>query len=415
MKKELRVFWVKDLVGILSQDVHGQLWFRYQAEWIRNADTAPLSISLPLREEPFTQRECRPFFSGLLPEDEIRRVTARVLGVSERNDFSLLDRLGGDCAGAISLFPEGQTPDSIAAEYEEVTEAELSALISKLPQNPLLAGTKEVRLSLAGAQHKIPLFHQDGKFSIPKGSAISSHILKPGNPNFPDLVENEYHCLQLAREIGLRVCDAEMVTIQSTPCLLVQRYDRQTFLRGDGTPMIQRVHQEDFCQALGIVPESKYQHEGGPSFVQCVELIKDHTTSPVTALKHFIDLFLFNFVIGNNDAHGKNFSLLHSRTNIENSEPLCEIAPAYDLVSTLYYPALSTRMAMKIGEYEIEKVEQRDFEKLANDAGLNATIFIKRLKKLTGVINKTADRTLPDSAFGKFLRHRISSVDQRFK
>ena len=140
-----------------------------------------------------------------------------------------------------------------------------------------------------------------------------------------------------------------------------------------------RVHQEDFCQALGIQSASKYQNEGGPSLKQCFDLIRAESSVPVIDLEKMINAVIFNYLIGNCDAHGKNFSLLYLDQ--------LQLAPLYDLVCTLYYKDLDKKMAMKLGgEYQINNVTINNFDKLADEVGLAKPEVHKRILELIDAI-----------------------------
>jgi len=230
-------------------------------------------------------------------------------------------------------------------------------------QKPMLAGEDGVRLSLAGAQDKLAIAMVDGHIAIPIDGAPSTHILKPINRDFPSLIENECFCLQLARKIGLNAVEASIQETEGTPYLLVKRYDRISTDKG-----IQRLHQEDFCQALGITPEMKYQREGGPGLSDCFKLIRQVSSVPVIDIKALLQGVLFNVIIGNNDAHGKNFSLLYQGKQIR-------LTPFYDMISTVHYASLSTKMAMKMGsKYDFEHLFPRHIEQMAAEANLSIAL-----------------------------------------
>lgn len=340
--KELKVILLGQRVGTLCQEADGRMTFRYDAAWLEHEKARPLSQSLPLREETFSERECAPFFGGLLPEEQNRELIARNLGITPRNDYAMLREIGGECAGAVSLLPEEESTETTGDSYRPVSETELIELLDQLPQRPLLAGEAEVRLSLAGAQNKIALKLDDTGYSIPKNEAPSTHILKPEVARFPGLAENEAYCLKLAADLGLNVCRAQALQLGAHRCLLVTRYDR--VIHGD---TVERLHQEDFCQALGIPSRTKYQSEGGPGLPECFELLRRASSSPARDLIQLYNGVLFNFLIGNHGAHGKNFSLLY---RMGEGRLSVRLAPFYDLVSTAIYPELTPKMAMKIGK-----------------------------------------------------------------
>ena len=382
MARQLDVFLNARLVGMLEQDDSGQLQFQYDESWLADPSRMPISQSLPLRSAPFGNRETRPFFAGLLPEADKRDLVARVLGVSERNDFALLEGIGGECAGAITLLHSGERPADTPArtDYRSLDDREVARILETLPERPLLVGEEGVRLSLAGAQDKLPILVVDGRLALPLRGAPSSHILKPPIRRLEDTVHNEGFCLALAKTIGLHVVNAEIRSAQGNDYLLVERYDRHR--EKDGS--VRRLHQEDFCQALGFAPELKYQSEGGPSLQQCFDFVRRTVARPVVDLVRLLDAVLFNLLIGNNDAHGKNYSLLFGDQGLE-------LAPMYDVSSTVVYPDLSQRFAMKIGDkYEIGELYPRHWERFAKDVGLAAPQVRRRLLDLA--------RRLPERA-----------------
>lgn len=204
------------------------------------------------------------------------------------------------------------------------------------------------------------------------------------HPGFPGIVANEAFCMRLARGLGLSVAKVEARRIEDIDTLLVERYDR---LRNPADGSIQKIHQEDFCQALGVPSDNKYQNEGGPSLAQCFGLLRTHSSIPALDLRGLLDAVLFNFFIGNNDTHGKNFSLLSTRG--ASGRLQIRLAPLYDLVSTLAYPDLSRKMAMKIGgEYVSDKIFPRHFEKLAEEVGLSKVLVRRRALELAEQILK---------------------------
>ena len=371
MPRTLDVCLLHRRAGRLIQEDTGRLCFVYDDAWLRTADAQPISRSLPLGSGPFDHRRCRPFFSGLLPEADVRRAVARALGVTPRNDFVLLELLGGECAGAVALVPAGQAPprSSVPEDYQTLSREELSRVLRVLPDRPLLAGEDGVRLSLAGAQDKLPVAVTDDGIALPMRSAPSSHIIKLPVRRFQDTVQNEAFCLALAERLGLHVVAADIEHAADASFLLVERYDRVR--APDGA--LRRIHQEDFCQALGVPPEMKYESEGGPSLAACFALVRRSCTRPAVDLIRLLDYVIFNFLIGNHDAHGKNFSLVCNGSDIE-------LAPLYDAVSTAVYPDLSNRLAMKIGgRYRPEEIMPCHWDRFAQGAGLAAPMARRRV------------------------------------
>ena len=371
MARTLEVWWGADRVGLLEQDESGRLSFRYCDDWLKGAGALPISFSMPLTNEPYGDKAAHVFFGGLLPEQDKRDIVARAFGVSPRNDYALLDAIGGDCAGALTLLPPGQEPRAASEKtsYRHLAADALERILDRLPNRPLLAGEEGVRLSLAGAQDKLPVFVADGEIALPLEDTPSSHILKPAIPRYRDTVLNEAFCLALARSAGLYAVEAEIRSVKGREFLLVERYDR----RREPGRSLSRLHQEDFCQALGVPSELKYQNEGGPSLADCFDLVRRATTRPAPELHKLLEGVLFNALIGNNDAHAKNFALLYWPWG-------AGMAPLYDLVSTVVYEELSPRLAMKIGgKYEFDELYQRHWERFAKEAGLGVPQVKRKL------------------------------------
>lgn len=361
MSRVLDVWLLGRYAGQLTQ-ADGRLGFRYAPEWLQAADAVPLSHSLPLQSEPFDEKATRPYFAGLLPEGENRRQIAQTLHISRQNDFALLDSIGGECAGGVTLLERGQPLEAPPAEVAVrwLDDGELLAILDELPHRPMLAGEEGLRLSLAGAQDKLPVVFDAGRLGLPLRNTPSSHILKPAIPAAQGSVFNEGFCLTLARRLQLPAAAVSIGSVAGSAYLLVERYDR---IREPDGP-VQRLHQEDFCQALSVPPEYKYQSEGGPNLQQCFDLLRTTTRPSVPHVLVLLDYVIFNALIGNHDAHAKNFSLLYTAGRTV-------LAPMYDALSTAVYANLTDRMAMKIGsKYKFTEVEARHWDQFAQAAGL---------------------------------------------
>lgn len=373
MKKALDVYLHTFLIGHIIQNEEGQVLFEYSQGWLDNPAAVPLSQSLPLRKEIFGQKYCRPFFAGALPDETKRKIIAGNLGISANNDFAMLEQIGGECAGAVTFIHTGDALPTANNDYRALSETELAKILKELPRRPLMAGEDGVRLSLAGAQDKIAVAVRGNEMLLPLHNAPSSHIVKPAIAGYDGMVFNEAFCMKLAKAAGLPVATVEIGKAEDVDYLRVERYDRVHRIDG-GQSRWERLHQEDFCQALGVIPEWRYQVEGGPSFTQCFDLVRETSTVPAVDLLNLLDAAIFNFLIGNHDAHGKNFSLLYKVYDATRENPLLgeasevRLAPLYDLVCTPVYPALSNKMAMKLGgTYEIPEVDVKQMEKFAQD------------------------------------------------
>lgn len=387
--KKLGVWLETRLVGALTQNIHGDLGFAYDKAWLADEGSQPISISLPKRGKPFTHKACNPFFDGLLPEAGQRRAVAKVVGVSHGNVYALLDSLGGEVAGALAFLPIGTVPEPLDGDWplKPLDDTALLEVLDKLPLRPMLAGEDGLRLSLAGAQAKLPVCVVGGQVHLPGPNQPTSHILKPSIPDLPGSTENEAFVMRLAAELGMKVAPVEPGFIQTPTVkrafLLVERYDRISV-----AGHIHRLHQEDFCQALGIPSVWKYQSEGGPNLKSCFDLIRRVSALPGVDAKGLLDAVLFNVIVGNADAHGKNFSLLYTRDGLR-------LAPFYDLLSTAIYPRLAEKFAMKIGDQSLfERLSPRAWRDFAQQASVSFPFVKKRLNALVLRIPAATDAVL---------------------
>lgn len=385
MPKILDVYLHNSYVGKLIQNEHGDMVFSYAENWLKSSHAVPLSHSLPLQKEEFDRIQCRGFFGEILPEERKRQIIARNLGISAKNDFAMLEQIGGECAGAVTFIPSGEPLPEHNHYYKLCSENELAGILRELPRRPLMAGEDGIRLSLAGAQDKLAVHVSGNQISVPLGGAPSTHILKPAIANFEGVVFNEATCMKLAAAIGLPTAPVEIRKAEDIDYLLIKRYDRKIAEVPTTLVDIHRLHQEDFCQALGIISEHKYQREGGVSLKDGFDLIREVSNAPVVDLQRLLDAVIFNFLVGNYDAHGKNFSFLYDYDPIHGLQS--SLAPLYDIVCTSYYPELSKKMAMKIGgEYKSENIYPRHFEKMAEECGLAKSLVRKLIPELADSI-----------------------------
>lgn len=335
---ELEVRYRERRIGGLRQQPDGVLVFAYEPAW--RGGGFPLSLSLPILDAPYVGGAAHAFFANLLPEGAVRQAVCARLGISVDNDFSLLRAIGGECAGAISIVPPDQAPpDPDRFRYEAISDHQLAELVRPGNRIALLAGGRGTRLSLAGAQDKVPVFFDGRVIHLPLELAPSTHILKLPSATYAHLTVNEAYVGGLAARAGLEVAGSELVMATDPPALLVERYDR---VASDTEWPAIRLHQEDLCQALGIPAERKYEQDGGPSFVDAVEVVRTHVVAPLIDGQRMLAWQAFNVVAGNSDGHAKNLSLLYGPNGLR-------LAPHYDLLSTRYYPALDRGLAMAVG------------------------------------------------------------------
>jgi len=381
----LVVWWGERQAGELSIDKGGAMHFAYAPDWLADETTPALSHAMPKQQELFKDHACKAVFGGLLPEESQRTAIARALGVSPDNPFRLLEALGGDVAGALAFLPKDEEPlqDHSETTPEPLQENELAELLRRLPAVPMLAGEGGARLSLAGAQSKLPVVvTADGGIAIPRPGEPSTHLIKPEPDRFAGLAANEAFCLALARAVGIDAAHAEWREVAGKPLLLVERYDRM-WIEGK----TKRLHQEDFAQALGVPSNRKYAAEGGPTFRDSFALLRSAATRPAREVLKLADAAIFNLIIGNADAHAKNYSLLRR----ENGEVV--LAPLYDLVATHMWKELSPRLAMRFGRAAtLDEFERDSVARFAEEAGLVAPYIRRRVSDLAEAVTEEIEK-----------------------
>ncbi len=327
------------LVGQLWRNTAGAIGFRYDPEWIAGGGFA-VSRSLPLAAGEFAPEAgvAHRFFANLLPEGAVRDHIVRDLKLPN-TDFDLLRAIGGECAGALSILPVDQQPSG-QRRYRPLTEKDLADLVARRGQiYAVWPADERPRLSLAGAQNKCPVLLRDDRYFLPQGEAPSSHILKFELADYRHLPAYETFTTRLAAAIGLPVVDIALRSIGRTRYAQIARYDRLWDERGE----VRRLHQEDFCQALGYGHEKKYQEHGGPTFAQCYRLVLDASSEPAIDAQHLLRWQIFNVLAGNSDGHAKNLSLLQL------PDDTTRLAPFYDLVCTRAIERIDDHLAFDVG------------------------------------------------------------------
>jgi serine/threonine-protein kinase HipA len=367
------------VMGTVTQARSGQLAFAYSQEWLDSSAAYPLSISMPLAPEQYGHRKIEPFLWGLLPDNEIvLGQWARKFHVSPRNAFGLIANVGEDCAGAVQFVrPErlGAVRLGAPQEVQWLDEAAVADRLRALHQDqsawriPRDTG----QFSLAGAQPKTALLLDNGRWGVPSGRLPTTHILKPPTGEFDGHAENEHFCLQLARSFDLPTANSEIRRFEDQIAIIVERYDR---IRTGRT--IRRVHQEDVCQALGLLPTKKYQGDGGPGVREIAGLLTTFSTAPAQDTNTFVGAIAFNWLVAGTDAHSKNYALLLG------SESRVRLAPLYDLASALPYPGMrpiGLKLAMKIGgEYRLRNIAARHWRRLATEVRQNPEELLGKLR-----------------------------------
>lgn len=417
--RRLDVYLGEGLAGALTE-LPGSpvaLEFCYDRAWLQWPQRVALSLSMPLRAEPYPHEVAAPYFANILPEGDPRDVIGQRLGIAPNDIYAMLEALGRDCAGALVILPHGSAPPPPLPKpgsppYLAMPRGQVGRLIDGLPQRPLGIDPDDggARLSLAGVQDKLVLSRVGAGWVLPDEGLPSTHIIKPANPRLPGSVENEALCLDLAARTGLDTARATIDSIDGRRCLVVTRYDR-SFV--DGGP--RRIHQEDFCQALSRWPNQKYENRGGPGLVDCFRILESVSAPAVDRLK-LLDAVAFNVLVGNVDAHAKNFSILHLPGGT------VRLAPLYDLMCGDPYENLTQNSAMAVGgSRRGDHIYQSNWDMLAHDAGLGAANLRRRIRstmeRAIGVLPQAEETTramVPESSFvgliSAFIRRRGATM-----
>ncbi len=368
-------------IGALMRDTASRLTFSYSPRYLDGAAALPLSLSLPLTDEPAPDVLARAFFDNLLQERDapLRAVMAKH-GISRDDVASLLLHLGKDCAGAVSVLPQGappaKVPGVIATDYDTLDDAEVAGIVKALHERKPLPGDRQDPSPLAGVQSKISLLLlPDNRLAIPKSGtgAPTTHILKVPDSNHPRDARLEETAINLAHLTGLAAADVKVFAVAGLDALLVTRFDRTQ----DAEGRIIRIHQEDFAQALGLPVAHKYERHGeaGRRFdATAIRSVLDRTSNPDLARRAFIASTFFDLLIGNSDAHAKNHALIYD------AGPVPRLAPRYDIVPTRLDPQVTEDFSFRIGTAEnLSRLQKGDINGFLSTIGISRTGAQRRL------------------------------------
>lgn len=365
-------------------------------------NTPVLSCSLPLSRKALP---ANAFCEGLLPEGQHRQALAATIGVPVNYTYALLDRYGRDIAGAAVISRE--PPPARRGDVELYTEETLAAEVADIASHPL--GIRDdSELSIAGLQDKFTLVRVGERWGRPRHGRPSTHILKVDDRRRSGLVQAEHDCLVLARALGLTSVETELVTLADIPCLIVSRFDRREGTGG----AVRRIHQEDACQALGVDIHAdrgrgKYEDAGGPSLAALASLLDRHSVDPAGQLDRLVEVVTYTVAIGNADAHGKNVSLLHPTPG------QVELAPLYDTVPTVLWPALRGHAAMSVaGERDLAAITIDDIADEAaqwpHERARARRVALELTERLRSVLS--ADVIDPESPAAVSTRRRVDAL-----
>ena len=403
----LPVFYEARTVGSIEVGADGPT-FLYDPEWLRTRGAFPLSILMPLSTRPVKPALFLPWAANLLPEGAQLRTVGLTIGASPDDVIGILTKIGRDTAGALSI---GQPGSTSPGDWKPVKNAaDLERIINELPKKPLLAGDEGVSMSLAGVQNKLGVaINAKNQICIPTDGAPSTHILKPDSEQLFGGVQNEALCLTLARRCGLNVPAVTTGTAGKRTYFLINRYDR--IQQGDRW---RRLHQEDFCQALGKPPSAKYESNQtgikGPTLVEMFALTRNAMGArDVLAL---LDQVIFNIIACNTDAHAKNYSLMISGKGFS-------LAPVYDVMCAAAWDGITKNLAQKIADKNRgEYLKRRHWERFATECGLNPTQTVRRVETLaSAVLNEITAAADEVNAMPAgthvMMKHFVASIEKR--
>lgn len=373
-------------VGTINGDSEFNAVFRYSDDYLESPYARPISISLPLTDEPYRPEQTRNFFEGLLPEGFLRRTVAKNNRVDADDYLSLLEMLGAECLGAISI--RGKDYQLVDPYYKELDPETMYALAAEGATRSADL-VVESHLSLTGASGKVGVYrNSDGKWFLPVGSAPSTHILKQSHIRYSNIVQNEQLALLTASYMGITIPESTIIQTsrgdaENEILFATERYDRVlegSIMDISGMPCPLRLHQEDFGQAMGISAANKYERPGEHQMTMMFDILKKHSASPIEDQTDLWDMIVFHYLIGNTDGHIKNFSLLYDK-----KLRAVRLAPAYDIISTIVYDTHSADMSFSIGgETNWFRIDRDCFERAADEAGLSKKIFMKRFDVMSG-------------------------------
>jgi serine/threonine-protein kinase HipA len=411
------------LVGRIRAGKGGRLTLDYEESWRAAPQAYSLSLSMPLAAETYPQKRVLPHLWNLLPENpNLLQRWGQQFHVSPTNPFKLLAHVGLDVPGAAQfVLPErlDEIQSTQRPKIDWITPDELAERLRQLrADSAAMRRAGDIgKLSLPGAQTKTAFYldKKTNRWGVPNGRTPTTHIIKPCIPGFHGLVENEHLCQDIAARMGLSAAKSYVLQLDE-PYIVVERYDRLPPRSGER--FVQRVHQEDLCQALGLMPGKKYQEDGGPGIAQIVALIRRVSSAEEHDVERFLRANIFNWFIGGTDAHAKNYSLLIAAGDE------VRLAPLYDVSSQLpYSKQIAQRLAMKIGDhYEIARIRIEDWRRLARACSLEEERLLTLIREMASALPEhiaaAREQALTDGlaerAIVPLSRQLVAHTKQRF-
>jgi serine/threonine-protein kinase HipA len=426
----LNVFLNSRLVGQLRREASGAITFQYDRSWLDWDSALPVSLSLPIREQPYLGAPVSAVFENLLPDnDSLRRQIAARARAEGTDAYSLLGAIGHDCVGALQfLVPDVQPTPAGTVDAVPISGREIATILNNLATAPLgITEDESFRISIAGAQEKTALLRWDGRWCKPRGTTATTHIFKPSIgklPNGVDLtssVENEYLCLKILNALRLPAAIAEMETFGDRRVLIVERFDRLW----TGDQRLLRLPQEDSCQALSVPPTLKYQSDGGPGITAILKMLRG-SDEPLSDQRSFLKANIAFWLIGATDGHAKNFSIFLSPGGRFHMTPHYDVISAQPSVDSKQILWKQFRLAMAFGtkpHYQIRQIAPRHFFETANQAGVGREVIESVIEELLEGAASAVDSVVSKlprgfpaqiaSSIGKGIKRRLQILGNR--
>ena len=421
---ELQI-WMNGLpVGVWATLRTGTPVLRYHEAWVRSDEGRALSLSLPFTAGLEHRGDAvAHYFENLLPDSaDIRRRLRRRFQARSGEAFDLLAAIGRDCVGAVQLLPPHAGPEGWnRIDAEPLKDSDVEAILASVTSEAPLGqdAGEDFRISIAGAQEKTALLRMGGKWYRPRGATPTTHILKlplglVGNlrADMTDSVENEWLCVQIMTHLGIEMAPTELARFGDTKALAVTRFDRRwqgiaagaerkaRFKPPEGA-WIARLPQEDFCQALGIAPDRKYQADGGPSAQDCVQVLaaaehadEDRATFALAQLAFWL--------LAATDGHAKNFSIHHRRGGRFGLTPLYDVLSAWPIIgdgaNRITYPKAKLAMSVrgeKSAHYRLRDVQARHWQRLAASCGPGVWERMLQMARAVDGLLQEVEQALP--------------------
>jgi serine/threonine-protein kinase HipA len=377
------------VVGKISIDRDENYYFEYDKIWVEKGFA--ISPHLPFNST-YSSSTIKRFLENLIPEGEGLEDIAYFTRISKNNTFAIMHSIGYDTAGALFFGEDREVNEPI---FREILDEELTQRIEGLESRSIAIWDRKVRLSLAGVQAKLPVIIRENKIGLANGTLSSTHIMKFQTKRNTHIVVNELFCMRLAKKIGLKVANVELRRFGKYPTLLIERFDR--VYRKD---FVERLHIIDGCQILDLPPTYKYEQNfgslrdvahirGGASFKKLF-LSAKRCSIPAIAQLELLNWAMFNLIIGNSDAHGKNFSFFVNNKGIKTT-------PFYDMLCVMMYD-FDHHLAMAYGdEFNPNEVFAYQLREFAEDININYKLVAKVLIKQTQSVLNILDNEVIES------------------